>query len=60
MARSYSNYLRECFVRAYFAGEPVPSVAASYGVSVSAAPKWVARWRMTRSVTPDKINGVRY
>ena len=58
MARPYSNDLRERVVRAHLAGEPIRSVAARYGVSVSSVPKWVARWRATGSVAPDKV-GVR-
>ena len=59
MTRPYSNDLRERVVRAHLAGEPIRSVAARYGVSVSSVPKWVARWRATGSVAPDKIGGHR-
>ena len=59
MTRAYSNDLRERVVRAHLAGEPIRSVAARYGVSVSSVPKWVARWRATGSVVPDKIGGHR-
>ncbi len=59
MTRAHSNDLRERVVRAHLAGEPIRSVAARYGVSVSSVPKWVARWRATGSVAPDKIGGHR-
>ena len=59
MTRPYSNDLRERVVRAHLAGEPIRSVAARYGVSVSSVPKWVARWRATGSVAPDKVGGHR-
>lgn len=34
-------------------------MAARFGVSVSSAPKWVARYRATGSVAPDRIGGHR-
>ena len=39
MRRAHSNDLRERVVRAHLAGEPIRSVAARYGVSVSSVPK---------------------
>ncbi len=45
-----SNDLRERVVRAHLNGEPIRSVAAQFGVSVSSVPKWVARYRATDSV----------
>ena len=59
MPRAHSNDLRERVVRAHLAGEPIRSVAARYSVSVSSVPKWVARWRATGSVAPDRIGGWR-
>ena len=53
MPRAQSNDLRERVVRAHLAGEPIRSVAARYGVSVSSVPKWVARYRASGSVAPD-------
>ena len=35
------------------------SVATRFGVSVSSVPKWVALWRETGSVEPDKVGGHR-
>ena len=54
MTRPYSNDLRERVVRAHLAGEPIRSVAARFGVSVSSVPKWVARYRATGSVAPGR------
>ena len=59
MPRAHSNDLRERVVRADLAGEPIRSVAARYGVSVSSVPKWVARWRASGSVAPDRMGGRR-
>ena len=57
MTRPYSLDLRKRVVRAHLAGEPIRSVAAR--VSVSSVPKWVALWRETGSVAPDKVGGHR-
>ena len=43
MTRPYSNDLRGRVVRAHLDGEPIRSVAARFGVSVSSVPKWMAR-----------------
>lgn len=59
MPRAHSNDLRERVVRAHLAGEPIRSVAARYGVSVSSVPKWVSRWRSSGSVAPDRMGGRR-
>jgi len=59
MTRPYSNDLRERVVRAHLDGEPIRSVAARFGVSVSSVPKWVARYRATGSVAPGRIGGHR-
>ena len=59
MTRPYSNALRERVVRAHLDGEPIRSVAARFGVSVSSVPKWVARYRATGSVAPGRIGGHR-
>ena len=59
MSRPYSTDLRERVVQAHLAGEPIRSVAARFGVSVSSVPKWVARYRETGSVAPGKIGGYR-
>ena len=59
MPRAHSNDLRERVVRSHLAGEPIRSVAARYGVSVSSVPKWVARWRARGSVAPDRMGGHR-
>ena len=42
MPRAHSNDLRERAVRAHLAGEPIRSVAARYGVSVSSVPERAA------------------
>ena len=59
MSRPYSTDLRERVVQAHLAGEPIRSVAARFGVSVSSVPKWVARYRETGSTAPGKIGGHR-
>ena len=59
MTQPYSNDLRERVVRAHLAGEPIRTVAARFGVSVSSVPKWTARYRATGSVAPDRIGGHR-
>ncbi len=59
MTRPYSNDLRERVVRAHLDGEPIRSVAARFGVSVSSVPKWVARYRATGSVAPGRVGGHR-
>ena len=59
MNRPYSNYLRERLARAHLDGEPIRSVAARFGVSVSSVPKWVACYRATGSVAPGRIDGYR-
>ena len=59
MSRPYSTDLRERVVQAHLAGEPIRSVAARFGVSVSSVPNWVARYRETGSMAPGKIGGHR-
>ena len=59
MPRAHSNDLRERVVRAHLSGEPIRSVVACYGVSVSSVPKWVARWRASGSVAPARMGGRR-
>ena len=50
MTRPHLNDLRGRVVRAHLDGEPIRSVVARFGVSVSSVPKWVARYRATGSV----------
>ena len=59
MTRAYSNDLRWRVVRAHLAGDPIRSVAARYGVSISSVPKWVARYRATGRVAPGRVGGHR-
>ena len=59
MPRAHSNDLRERVVHAHLSGEPIRSVAARYGVSVSSVPKWAARYRASGSVAPDRMGGRR-
>ena len=54
-----SNNLRKLVVRAHFDGEPVRSVVARFGVSVSSVPKWVASYRATGSIALGHIGGHR-
>ena len=55
MTRPYLRDLRERMLRADLDGEPIRSVAARLGVSVSSVPKRVARYRTTGSVAPGRI-----
>ena len=50
-----SNDLRKLVVRAHFDGEPIRSVVARFGVSVSLVPKWVASYRATGRFAPGRI-----
>ena len=59
MTRPYSIDLRERVVTAIEAGESCRSVAARFGVSVSAVVKWSQRYRATGSVAPGKMGGHR-
>ena len=59
MTRPYSNDLRERVVRARLDSEPIRSVAARFGVSVSSVPKWATHYRATGSVAPGQIGGHR-
>ena len=59
MPRAHSNDLRERVVHAHLSGEPIRSVAARYGVSVSSVPKWTARYRTSGSVAPERMGGRR-
>ncbi len=59
MTRPYSIDLRERVVTAIESGESCRSVAARFGVSVSAVVKWSQRYRATGSVAPGKMGGHR-
>ncbi len=57
MARPYSNDLRERVVTRVAAGETCRSVAATFGVSVSAVVKWSQRFRTSGSMAPGRMGG---
>ena len=59
MAGPCSMDLRERAVRAVEAGDSCRTVAARFGVSVSAVVKWSQRYRETGSVAPGKMGGHR-
>ena len=55
----YSNDLRTRVVMAVRSGETCRSVAKRFGVSVASVVKWSQRYRVTGSVSPDKMGGYR-
>jgi putative transposase len=58
MTKPYSMDLRERVVAAVESeGMTRHQAAARFGIAVSSAIKWVARYRKTGSVTPSKIGG---
>jgi transposase len=57
MGRPHSEYLRSRVVAAIKAGASYRQVATRYGVSASAAVKWVQRYRQTGSVAPKPMGG---
>jgi putative transposase len=60
MGKAYSIDLRERVVRAVEEkGLSRRQAAAHFGVSYSAAIDWVARYRQTGSVAPDRVGGHR-
>lgn len=59
MPRPYSMDLRERLVAAVEAGESRRSAARRYGVSASAAVKWLARSREAGSPAPKRMGGYR-
>ena len=59
MPKPYSNDLRTRVVMAVRSGETCRSVAKRFGVSVASVVKWSQRYRVTGSVSPDKMGGYR-
>ena len=59
MPKPYSNDLRTRVVLAVRSGETCRSVAKRFGVSVPSVVKWSQRYRVTGSVSPDKMGGYR-
>lgn len=57
MTKPYSLDLRERVVARVLAGEPVRSVAQTFGVAVSSVVKWSQRYRATGSAAPAKMGG---
>ncbi len=57
MAGSYSDDLRSRVIAAVAEGASRRSVAARFGVSPSAAVKWVQRWRLTGSASSKPMGG---
>jgi len=59
MARPYSQDLRVRLVRYVEGGVSARAAAKVFGVSESAAIKWMQRWRRHGSVAPDPVRGHR-
>ena len=59
MPKPYSNDLRTRVVMAVRSGETCRSVAKRFGVSVASVVKWSQRYRVTGSVSLDKMGGYR-
>jgi transposase len=59
MARPYSQDLRIRLVRYVEGGMSARAAAKVFGVSESAAIKWMQRWRGQGSVAPDPVRGHR-
>lgn len=57
MVRPLSNDLRNRVVAAVEKGQSRRAAAERFGISVSAAIKWVAAWRRTGSVEPQRMGG---
>jgi transposase len=57
MPRPYSQDLRERVIGVVAAGSSARAAARVFGVSESAAVKWVARWRRTGSVLAKRMGG---
>jgi transposase len=59
MSRPYSQDLRARLVRYVEGGVSARAAAKVFGVSESAAIKWMQRWRRQGSVAPDPVRGHR-
>jgi len=59
MSRPYSQDLRVRLVRYVEGGVSARAAAKVFGVSESAAIKWMQRWRRQGSVAPDPVRGHR-
>jgi transposase len=59
MSRPYSQDLRVRLVRYVEGGVSARAAAKVFGVSESAAIKWMQRWRRQGSVAPDAVRGHR-
>ncbi len=57
MPRAYSQDLRDRVIAAVMAGSSARSAARQFGVSASAAVKWVQRWRRTGAVSAKRMGG---
>jgi len=57
MAKPYSNDLRERVVKAVEAGQAAGSVAKMFKIGQATVERYLARWRRTESVAPDKFGG---
>lgn len=57
MTKPHSDDLRDRAMARVAAGEPIRSIAAALGISVSSIPKWSRRLRETGSVSPGQIGG---
>jgi putative transposase len=57
MAKPYSNDLRERVVKAVEGGQPQNSVAKMFKIGIATVERYMARWRRSESVKPDKFGG---
>jgi transposase len=57
MAKPYSKDLRERVVKAVEAGQSQSSVATMFKIGIATVQRYMARWRRTESVQPDKFGG---
>lgn len=57
MAKPYSTDLRERVVKAVEGGQSQGSVAAMFKIGIATVQRYMARWRRTESLLPDKFGG---
>ena len=57
MAKPYSEDLRIRIKDAIDAGHTRPAVAAMFNVGIATIERYMARWRQTGSLKPDKFGG---
>lgn len=57
MAKPYSQELRERVKLAVESGQTQSEVAARFGIGTATVERYMARWRKTGSLAPDKFGG---